>query len=488
MTEQGVTIASNDNEMMVLGCMLTNNLSLGLACSSLNTEHFFNNDHKQIFTTIQSLYSRESPADIHLVCEELKRAGKLQKVGGVAYLTTLAQFAGTSAHVEYYIDKLIDDTTRRNLQDILINHGNCSTEEIKQLLDKKLQGAINKKTSVGSLYQHLLEPSSEKQVIEEIRNTSPGIRVGMKIGEIDLELPGGAITIEAAPTSHGKTTMLINQALGVLKHNPDKSVYFFSCEESMSSIMSLFLNSYMGKDISANNRRSIESFFREGDCRHVKEENRQLFLSDKKTFFETLINSGRLNVFYSEMAAEQLVQAIRFIRKNRDDVGAVFIDYMQLLNPIDGGRLSRQEQLKHVCLILKDCAVETGLPLVLGAQFNRQVTCEADLSPIYISEAGDIERIASLILGFWNRNFLGFSREGNKTKDGRVISSKEDKIYIKVLKGRKIGNGHSSILNFQGNMGRIENSISDSLSAPKIQSPVEAKAYSSQQRNLDFNE
>ena len=112
-----------------------------------------------------------------------------------------------------------------------------------------------------------------------------------------------------------------------------------------------------------------------------------------------------------------------------------------------------------MCLALKDCSVETGLPIVLGAQFNRQVTCEADLSPIYISEAGDIERIASLILGFWNRNFLGFTKDGNKTKDGKIIKDKRPEIYLEVLKGRKIGNGHNSILSFHGNMGKIENSI-----------------------------
>jgi len=177
------------------------------------------------------------------------------------------------------------------------------------------------------------------------------------------------------------------------------------------------------------------------------------------------MDSGRLNIHYSEMSAEELCQAIKYLKKNKEDLGAVFIDYMQLLNLLDNGRLSRQEQLKHVCLMLKDCAVETGLPIILGAQFNRQVTCEADLSPIYISEAGDIERIASVILGFWNRNFLGFSREGNKTKSGTVITEPRNEIFIEVLKGRKIGVGHSCVLSFRGNEGTISNSIADIVSS-----------------------
>lgn len=455
----------DNNEMMILGCMLNSGDDLKMGCESLDFSNFLTSEHQEIFKVLKDMKKGNKPPDIHLVCEELKRREKLQKVGGAGYITTLSQYSGTSTHVEHYIDQLIDDTTRRNLLELVAESSGKSTEEIKDAFIKKMDKAIEKKKSVDSLYRHLLEPASEESIIEEIRNTSPGVRVGLKIGDIDLELPGGAITIPAAPTSHGKTTVLINFAHGVLNQNPDKSVYFFSYEESMSSIMSLFLNTYMEKEISRNNRRSIESFFREGNCTHVKGEKQEQFLRDKDAFFTHLVDTGRLNVFYSDMSAEQLVQAIKYIKKNRDDVGAIFIDYMQLLYPLDKGNLSRQEQLKYVCLILKDCAVETGLPIVLGAQFNRQVTCEADLSPIYISEAGDIERIASLILGFWNRNFLGFTAEGNKTKSGKILKEKRPEIYMEVLKGRKIGNGHSSVLSFHGNMGKIDNSIADILSS-----------------------
>jgi len=243
-----------------------------------------------------------------------------------------------------------------------------------------------------------------------------------------------------------------------------RDIFASQREIFIKSFFVQYRDTFIEKEISLNNRRSIESYFREGNCDHINKACREQFLSDKTTFFENLAITGKLNVFYSAMPAEQLSQAIKYLRKNRDDIGAVFIDYMQLLSLVDTKRLNRQEQLKHICLLLKDCAVETGLPLIIGAQFNRQVTCEADLSPTYISEAGDIERIASLILGFWNRNFLGFSREGNKTKKGETIDSPRPEIYAEIFKGRKIGNGHNTILKFHGNMGLISNTISDTLS------------------------
>lgn len=308
-------------------------------------------------------------------------------------------------------------------------------------------------------FKHLLEPTSEEQISKEIRETSPGIHVGFKVGSIDLKIPGGAISILAAPTNHGKTTQLINFSLGALKYpgQEDKSVYFFSYEESRSSIVSSFLNTYIGERLSINNRESIKSYFRIGDMRFMEQEGqpRNIFKPRKDAFFNELIKTGRLNVFYSEFSTQELVSAIRFLKKNTN-VGLICVDYMQLLklsNIAFSG--NRQEELKQVCLLLKDCAVETGLPILLAAQFSRQVTCEADLSPIYISEAGDIERVANMILGFWNRNFEGFTRDGNIGKEGKKIP-KESAIYMQILKGREIGVGHSEVFDFDGNAGKLK--------------------------------
>lgn len=334
-------------------------------------------------------------------------------------------------------------------------------KRIKQAEEEENLSKLQIKGS--NAFLSLLEPITEDHIRDEFRNTSPGINVGFKVGDIDLKLPGGAISILAGPTSHGKTTQLINFALGALNQPSqyDKSVYFFSYEESRASIVSLFLNTYIGEQLSGNNRESIKSFFQCGDMRFMSSEgkSRSLFKEKKDSFFNELITTGRLNIFYSEYSAQELVAAIKFLKKN-SNVGLICIDYMQLLKLSPTGFSgNRQEELKQVCLLLKDCAIETGLPILLAAQFNRQVTCEADLSPIYISEAGDIERVANMILGFWNRNFEGFTSEGNKSKNGKKIA-KESSIYIEVLKGRDIGSGHSEVFDFNGNTGQIKNKSS----------------------------
>lgn len=454
-----VQLHSKESEMMVLGCMLINQKNFDGGVRVLKTSDFFYTEHQKIFYSLIQLCYERKAVDVHILCEELKEKGQLSEVGGVNYIITLVQYAGTSAYFEWYADNLIDHASKRDIFDTLNQSMSQPPEELLKILTRQSESHVERKASISPLYQYLLESSSELKVSEEIKNTSPGIFVGLKIGQVELNLPGGQITIVAAPTSHGKTALLTNFCLGALNRNAEKCIYFFSYEESMSSITTLFLNTFIDKELSKNNRESIGSFLREGSLQYIKKEFEEGFIRDKNAFFQNLVNTRRLNIFYSDMSAEQLIQAIHFLRKNRDDIGMICIDYVQLLRLSRNTAFSRQEELKQICLMLKDCAVMTGLPIVLAAQFNRQVVAEADLSPTSIGEAGDIERVANMIIGFWNRKFLGFSREGNKTKTGEIIKEPRAELYIEILKGRRVGNNHSEVLFFNGNTGKIKNKI-----------------------------
>lgn len=342
-----------------------------------------------------------------------------------------------------------------------------SKQYIKSLLEiKKIERNINYKENklhIAAIplpkleensFSYLLKNNSEQQLINDLKNISSGITTGYTIGDVDLKFPGGSLSIIAAPTSHGKTAALINFSLGALKNDPSASVYFFTYEESSSSINTLFLNTFIGEPLSKNNRESITSYFRENNTQYIISNKQNEFIESKNNFFNTLINNGRLRIFYTDMTGEQLVESIKFI-KNNTNVGLICIDYIQLINMPKDFSGNRQEELKEICRALKDCAIETGLPIVSTAQFNRTVVTEADLSPVNIGEAGDIERFANLIIGMFNRKFV-MTKEGNKKRDGTNIEP-EPTIYFEILKGRRIGNGHNTVMDFEGNTGVISN-------------------------------
>jgi replicative DNA helicase len=106
---------SKESEMMVLGSMLTSINGLNVAAEALDDADFYFTEHKTIFQVLKSAYNQDRPADVHLVYEELKRLDKLKTAGGAGYITTLAQYVGTSAYIEEYVDILKQMRMRRDI-------------------------------------------------------------------------------------------------------------------------------------------------------------------------------------------------------------------------------------------------------------------------------------------------------------------------------------------------------------------------------------
>jgi DNA primase len=331
--------------------------------------------------------------------------------------------------------------------------------EALDLLDTRVK-EVKLKDKVTE-FNSLLQPVNETDLREHLTIKPESIKSGYTIGGEELLLPSGAISVFCAPTSHGKTSMLINLALNTSEQNKEKQVYLFSYEEDRESILIKTLNTYLDTPISGNNRTTLENYF--------SGKNRVTLPAQKDTFFKELIETNRLNIVYSNYNSDTLIEAIRYLKKTTN-VGAVFIDYIQLLNLPQGKykTYSRQEELKNICISLKDIAVETGLPIIIGAQFNREVTTLQKIHATKIGEAGDIERIASLIVGFWNNNFKPIGTQGEveecyKKLDYLNNGIKGESLYSIVLKNRGGKVGGEELLSFNGNTGKIKNSIKEEL-------------------------
>ena len=348
--------------------------------------------------------------------------------------------------------------------------------EAKQLQDK---GEIGKAIDVlgeklrqvrlqdkATEFSSLLIPTRETDVRAILQAKPESLNSGYKIGGETLLLPSGALSIFAAPTSHGKTSLLINVALNVAQAHKDKEIYFFSYEEDRESILLKTLNTYVGKPLNnANNanRRLIKEYFTSGSTQYINNQVRDEFTALKDQFFKELINTGKLCINYSSFDADTLGDAIQYLKRNANP-GAILIDYLQLLN-LPGGKYktySRQEELKQICINLKDVAVDTGLPVILGAQFNRQVENPLQLHPTKIGEAGDIERIANLLIGIWNGNHKYIAQKGEENDIKVKGMSKPGYLWAEVLKNRDGEVGLTESLSFDGNTGKISNTSNTS--------------------------
>lgn len=254
----------------------------------------------------------------------------------------------------------------------------------------------------------LLQVRTEAALREHILNAPLTLETSFKI-DVDgrktaLKLPAGGISIFAARPGHGKSRMLVNLALDICgKHAGE--VHYFTYEESAEKVTLKALNAHLDRDFAGplidTNEEALEAYFKGRPLDSTVDATK--FETDKEAFFG-LAREQRFNIHFSEMPAESLVDAIRYLHRRRN-ISAVFVDYIQLLNleKIGRGINNRQEEVKQICNLLKDAARETGLPIILAAQFSREVKKEEDVNMGALREAGDIEQTAALILGMWNR-------------------------------------------------------------------------------------
>ena len=345
------------------------------------------------------------------------------------------------------------------------------TDKALELLDSKVKEV--KLKDKATEFSRLLIPTSEAKIKEEEANLPDSLNSGFNINGEELLLPGGAISVYAAPTNHGKTILLINTVLNVAQRYPDKKFIFFTYEERDTAILQYFLNAYI--DINLNNsdkanRRTLRDYFKTGSTQFISSHNLEYFNAKKEEFFKTYIETGRILVKYVDYNSQELTTAIEYINKESKDIGGVFIDYFQLLK-LPKEKNSRQEELKQICMSLKDTAVRTGLPLILAAQFNRDVTNLMRLHPTNIGEAGDIERIVHTLIGLWNMDkkpVLTKTTEAEANEISMRISNRRLKeegaktMYLEILKSRDLPTGSYDFLEFNGNTGKVKNREVDS--------------------------
>lgn len=336
-------------------------------------------------------------------------------------------------------------------------------QDTNKALDKLATEArsIKAKDKADS-FAALTRITSEQQLKARIAERPQTLESGYTISGNPLLVSAAAITILAGATSHGKSILIANMALNMAELYPDKTFHIFSYEIDEDAYLINLLNTYIGDNQlnKYNNRESIEHYFR-GKNKIIRkgkfgepdysvalfEPGKQVLFDTKRTqFFRGLIDAGRIKVHYVTYNSDELNEAIRYL-KSAEDVGAVYVDYIQLINlPVGKVKTSsRQEEIKQMCIDFNQTATDTGLPLIFGAQFNREVGNIAQMHASKLGEAGDLERIANQIIGIWNcaKKFHGIpSKPESKLIGSRILldedgnPTKKDTWYVEVLKAR----------------------------------------------------
>src|ERR1700722_3231964 len=89
------------------------------------------------------------------------------------------------------IDEILNNELFKGFEQIPQGNKLIELTDEYEVLQKRIKYAQEEeqlsKLSLNTGFKYLLEPASEEKIIEEVRNTSSGVNVGYRIGDIDLK-------------------------------------------------------------------------------------------------------------------------------------------------------------------------------------------------------------------------------------------------------------------------------------------------------------
>lgn len=406
---------SKESEMMVLGCMLTSDASLTMAADALDEVDFYFPEHRTIFAVLKNAYKKDKPADIHLVCEELKRQESLDAIGGPAYLTALAQYAGTAAYVEEYAEivkakamlrrmiqaaEIVDQRAREEPEDVL------STLDDAQTLFFNISETANRHAGVtiadlfsGVKAQSQLPYLKELQARQELyltRGPKESAVSGITSHFIDLDrilngLNNSHLLILASRPAMGKTALALNIAENVCFKN-NQPVGIFSLEMTAEQLLQRIVCSQAEVEAEKIRTGALSGVdFQRIVAAVGAMQNRTLIIDDQPG----------LKITDLRARARRLKEAY--------GIRLLIIDYLQLLSGSGSFRTmeNRQNEISEISRMLKTLARELDIPIICLAQLSRKVEDRAGHRPLMsdLRESGSIEQDADAVMFLLRREY-----------------------------------------------------------------------------------
>jgi len=406
---------SKESEMMVLGCMLTSVNALNIAADMLDDSDFYYTEHKIIFQSLKTAYKSEKPADVHLICEDLKRQGKLQAVGGPGYVTTLAQYAGTSAHIEEYAAIIHDKSILRrmiNASQMIEKKALSEPPDVALVLDEAQQfffkisqssrassGALIKeiltgvKSESGQPFLKILQQRQESY--QEKGPNETGI-TGISTHYVDLDkmingFNNSNLMILAARPAMGKTALALNFAENIcFKSRIPTGI--FSLEMSAEQLVHRLICSH--SEVESD---KIKTGSLNGD------EYQRIVQTVNEIQEHPLVIDDQPGISINDLRARA-----RRMKENYN-IGFLVVDYLQLLSGSGTHKAaeSRQVEISEISRNMKNLARELNIPIMCLSQLSRKVEERQGHRPMMsdLRESGSLEQDSDLIMFLLRREY-----------------------------------------------------------------------------------
>lgn len=416
-TNPKIKIAPNskESEMMVLGCMLTSVNALNIAADGLDDANFYYTEHKIIFQILKSAYKNDKAVDVHLVCEELRRQDKLKTVGGAAYITLLAQYAGTSAYIEEYVSVVRDKAILRsmiNASQVVEKKALDEPDNVLEALDEaqqlffkisqtanpaagKLISEILSGAKSESSLSYLKELQERQERYEQRGPEDAGITgIPTHFTDLDKMINGfnrSNLMILAARPAMGKTSLALNIAENICFRSK-VPVGIFSLEMSAEQLVHRIICSQSEVESDKIKTGALNGGEFQKIVASVNEMQKHVMIIDDQPGLKVTDLRARARRMKETFGIEFLV-----------------IDYLQLITGSGSfrGMENRQNEISEISRLLKNLARELNIPILCLSQLSRKVEERQGHRPMMsdLRESGSIEQDSDLVLFLLRREY-----------------------------------------------------------------------------------
>ncbi|MBE6102375.1 MAG: replicative DNA helicase [Selenomonas ruminantium] len=426
MAENRMPPQNIEAEKAVLGAMLIKKDAIIEVQEILRPEDFYREAHKVAYEAMLKLTDNEEAVDIVTLTEELRKEEQLERVGGVRFVTDIANTVPTAANISYHAKIVKEKAELRRLIDAATAIAAAAyedTDEVANIMDdaeKRILAVAAGQSTDGfePMKTILLRTFDRINDLYDSKGNITGISTGFKdLDNLTSGLQPSDLVLVAARPSMGKTAFTLNMASYIGLHNLG-TVAFFSLEMSKEQLMQRMLCSEGGIDAQRLRTGQLED---EEWTRLVETANR---LNNAPIFID---DTAGITVMEMRSKARRL--------KAEHGLSVIFIDYLQLMQ----GRPSknsdnRQQEISEISRSLKALARELNVPVIALSQLSRSVESRQVKRPMLsdLRESGSLEQDADIVMFLYREDYYDKDTEAKNITE--VIIAKHRNGPVDTIK------------------------------------------------------
>ncbi|MEI4771012.1 replicative DNA helicase [Psychrobacillus sp. FJAT-51614] len=407
---------NQEAEQSVIGAIFLEPQALITAAEIIMPEDFFRVAHQKIFQTMLRISDQGKAIDVVTVTEELSAKKELEDVGGISYISEIANAVPTAANIGHYAKIVEEKSILRRLIRVattIVEDGFTREDEVEALLseaERKMMEVANRKNAGD--FQHikdvLVETYDNIEKLHSRKGDVTGIPTGFRdLDKITAGFQRNDLIIVAARPSVGKTAFALNVAQNVATKT-DENVAIFSLEMGAEQLVMRILCAEGNIDAQVLRTGSLTT-----------EDWRKLTMA-----MGSLSNAGIYIDDTPGIRVNEIRSKCRRL-KQESGLGMILIDYLQLIQGSGGSQANRQQEVSEISRSLKGLARELQVPVIALSQLSRGVEQRQDKRPMMsdLRESGSIEQDADIVSFLYREDY--YDKETENQNMIEIIIAKQ---------------------------------------------------------------